>query len=211
MFYPPDLAPRVSLPTFGTRARLGGLSVAGVEEEERKKRRRGSSRVLNLTWISSQSPSAADPRVLDLRAAWVEPDHRSSVCGRALDLASAPLVDLRRTSTEPPLVVRSVAEATRRWRVHPTVSTHTDEGLERRLGRALSGAARSLEVARLRCGAERERRKREMRLGFTRGRRARFCSSGNLAQPSDLDGRLTLTGSSFSPGGMSLSRLRPRL
>jgi hypothetical protein len=151
MFYPPDLAPRVSFPTFGIRAGLGGLSVAGVEEEERKKMR-GRSRVLNLTWISSQSPSAADPRVVDLWAARVEPDHRSSACGRALDLAGAPLVDLRRTSTEPPLVGRSAAEATRRWRVHPTVSARTGEGLGRRLRRALSGAARSLGVARLRCG-----------------------------------------------------------
>jgi hypothetical protein len=49
---------------------------------------------LNLTWISSQSPSAADPWVVDLRAARVEPDHRSSACGRTLDLAGAPLVDL---------------------------------------------------------------------------------------------------------------------
>jgi hypothetical protein len=38
MFYPPDLAPRVSFPTFGTRAGLGGLSMAGVEGEERKKK-----------------------------------------------------------------------------------------------------------------------------------------------------------------------------
>jgi hypothetical protein len=152
MFYPPDLAPRVSYLTFGTRAGLGGLSVAGVEEE-RKKEMRGRSRVLNLTWISSQSPSAADPRVVDLRAARVELNHRSSACGRALDLTGAPLVDLCRTSTEPPLVGRSAAEATRWWRVHPTVSTHTGEGLGRRLGRALSGAARSLGVARLRCNA----------------------------------------------------------
>jgi hypothetical protein len=108
---------------------------------------------LNLTWISSQSPSAADPRVMNLRAVRVEPDHRSSACGRALDLVGAPLVDLRRTSTESPLVGRSAAEATQRWRVHPTVSAHTGEGLGRRLGHALSGAARSLRVARLRCGA----------------------------------------------------------
>jgi hypothetical protein len=50
-----------------------------------------------------------------------------------------------------------------------------------------------------------------MRLGFARGRRAQFCSAGNLAQPSDLDGWLTLTGPSFSPGGMRLSRPRHRL
>jgi hypothetical protein len=110
------------------------------------------SKVLNLTWISSQSPSAADPRVVDLLAARVEPDHRSSACGRAQDHADAPLVDLRWTSTEPPLVGRSAAEATRRWHVHPTVSAHTGEGLGWRLGRALSGAARRpLGVAR--CGA----------------------------------------------------------
>jgi hypothetical protein len=133
--------------------------VTGVEEEERKKRRRGRSRVLNLTWISSQSPSAADPWVVDLWATWVEPDHHSSACGRALDLADAPLMDLRRTSMEPPLVGRSVAEATRRWHVHPTVSVHTGEGLGRRLGRDLSGAARSLGVAA--ATRERERRKRE--------------------------------------------------
>jgi hypothetical protein len=96
--------------------------VVGVEEEERKKRR-GRSRVLSLTWIFSQSPSVVD--LVDLRAARVEPNHRSSACGRALDLAGAPFVDLRRTSTEPPLVGRSAAEATRRWRVHPTVSAQT--------------------------------------------------------------------------------------
>jgi hypothetical protein len=118
------------------------------------------SRVLNLTWITSQSPLAADPRVVDLWAARVEPDHRSSACGRAQDLTGAPLVDLCRTSMEPPLVGRSVAEATRRWRVHPTVSTHTGEGLGWRLGRALSGTARRpLGVARcgVREGAEEKR------------------------------------------------------
>jgi hypothetical protein len=41
MFYPPDLAPRVFFPTFGTRAGLGDLSVAGVEEEERKREKKG--------------------------------------------------------------------------------------------------------------------------------------------------------------------------
>jgi hypothetical protein len=137
--------------------------MAGVEEEERKKKkRRGRSRAQTLP---------RSPRIVG-RAARVEPDHRSSACGRALDLAGAPLVDLRRTSTEPPLVGRSAAEATRRWRVHPTVSAHTGEGLGRRLRRALSDAARSLGVARLRCGAERERRKREMRLGFARRSRS---------------------------------------
>jgi hypothetical protein len=38
MFYPPDLAPRVSFPTFGTRAGLGGLSVAKVEEKRKKEK-----------------------------------------------------------------------------------------------------------------------------------------------------------------------------
>jgi hypothetical protein len=114
---------------------------------------------LNLTWITSQSQSAADPRVVDLRAAWVEPDHRSPVCGRALDLAGAPLVDLRGTSMELPLVGRSTAEATRRWRVHPMVSTHTGEGLGRCLGRTLSGVARPLGVTT--AARKRERRKRE--------------------------------------------------
>jgi hypothetical protein len=95
---------------------------------------------------------------MDLRAARVEPDHRSSACGRAQDLAGALLVDLRRTSTEPPLVGRSAAEATRRWRVHITVSVHTGEGLGRRLERALSGAARrSLGVTV--AARQRERRK----------------------------------------------------
>jgi hypothetical protein len=44
----------------------------------------------------SQSPSAADPRVVDLRATWVEPNHSESVCGRAQDFTDAPLLDLRR-------------------------------------------------------------------------------------------------------------------
>jgi hypothetical protein len=44
----------------------------------------------------SQSPSVADPRVVDLRAARVEPDHNESACGRAQDLVGAPLLDLRR-------------------------------------------------------------------------------------------------------------------
>jgi hypothetical protein len=138
--------------------------VAGVEEEERKKRRRGRSRVLSLTWIFSQSPSAADPRVMDLRAARVEPDHRSSACGRALDLVgvwsgprscrrssfgSASATRPRRSRRSPPRrgerTRRSAAEATRRWRIHPTVSTHTGEGLGRRLELALSAAARERE------------------------------------------------------------------
>jgi hypothetical protein len=44
----------------------------------------------------SQSPSAADPRVVDLRAARVESDHSESACGRVQDLVGAPLLDLRR-------------------------------------------------------------------------------------------------------------------
>jgi hypothetical protein len=44
LYHPPDLATRVSNPTFGIRARLGGLSVAGVEEEERKKERKKEKR-----------------------------------------------------------------------------------------------------------------------------------------------------------------------
>jgi hypothetical protein len=137
--------------------------VVGVEEEERKKKEGGVG--LTPYLVSSQSPSAADPRVEDLRAARVEPDHLSSACDRAQDLTGAPLVDLHRTSTESPLIGRSVAEATRRWRVHPTASAHTGEGLGRRLGRALSSAARrSLRVAA--AARERERRKNRMRLGF---------------------------------------------
>jgi hypothetical protein len=68
--------------------------VAGVEEEEREKIEGGVG--LRPYLVSSQSPPAADPRVVDLRAARVEPDHRSSACGRAQDLTGAPLVDLRR-------------------------------------------------------------------------------------------------------------------
>jgi hypothetical protein len=43
-----------------------------------------------------QSPSAADPRVVDLRATRVKPDHSESTCGQAQDLVCAPLLDLRR-------------------------------------------------------------------------------------------------------------------
>jgi hypothetical protein len=62
--------------------------VAGVEEErkkeERKKKKEKKNRGgLGFTRISSVPPSAVDPRVVDLR---VEPDHRSSACGRARDL-----------------------------------------------------------------------------------------------------------------------------
>jgi hypothetical protein len=133
--------------------------VVGVEEEERRKKKGGEGSVGLRPYLDLLAPSAADPRVVDLRAARVEPDHRSSVCGRALDLAGAPLVDLRRTSMEPPLAGRSVADATRQWRVHPTVSAHTDEGLGRRLGRALSARARR-PMESLGCAAARERERR---------------------------------------------------
>jgi hypothetical protein len=66
--------------------------------------------------------------------------------------------------------------------------------------------SRSAALRRV-SGAEKIR----MRARVARGRRARFCLAGNFTQPSDLDGRLTLTGPSFSPGGMRLSRPRPRL
>jgi hypothetical protein len=68
--------------------------VAGVEEEEREKIEGGVG--LRPYHVSSQSSSTADQWVVDLWAARVEPNHRSSVCGRAQDLAGAPLVDLRR-------------------------------------------------------------------------------------------------------------------
>jgi hypothetical protein len=76
--------------------------------------------------------------------------------------------------------------------------------------RARSLRRRSVARSR-RCGAREGAEEKRMRLGFARGRRARFCSAGNLTQPSDLDGWLTLTGPSFSPVGMRLSRPRPRL
>jgi hypothetical protein len=58
--------------------------VVGVEEEERKKEKEKKGGVgLRPYLVSLQSPSAANPRVVDLRAAQVEPDHRSSACGRA--------------------------------------------------------------------------------------------------------------------------------
>jgi hypothetical protein len=44
----------------------------------------------------SQSPSVADPRVVDQRATWVELNHSESACGRAQDFTDAPLLDLRR-------------------------------------------------------------------------------------------------------------------
>jgi hypothetical protein len=71
------------------------------------------------------------------------------------------------------------------------VSAHTGEELGRRLGLALSAAARRpLAAAR-----ERERGRERMRLGFTRGRQARFCSAENLAQRSDSPISFTVVGS----------------
>jgi hypothetical protein len=70
--------------------------VAGVEEEERKRKKKREGVVGLRPYLDLLAPSAADPRVVDLRAARVEPDHRSSACGRALDLAGAPLLYLRR-------------------------------------------------------------------------------------------------------------------
>jgi hypothetical protein len=121
--------------------------VARVEEEEKKEGGVGLRPYLDLL-----ASSAADPRVVDLRAARVEPDHHSSACGRAQDLAGTPLVDLRRTSTEPPFIGRSATEATRRWRVHPTVSAHTGEGL-RAVPRACSLRRHSSVAQSHRCGA----------------------------------------------------------
>jgi hypothetical protein len=46
-------------------------------------------------YLDLLAPLAADPRVVDLRAARVEPDHRSSACGQARELAGTPLLDLR--------------------------------------------------------------------------------------------------------------------
>jgi hypothetical protein len=180
--------------------------VAGVEEEERKRKKKKREGGVGLRpYLDLLAPSAADPRVVDLRAARVEPDHRSSVCGRALDLAGAPLLDLRQRRAD----ARHLVGASERVEAPQRPldgGAHTNEGLGRCLRLALSAAARRpLAAAR-----ERERGRGRMRLGFARGRRARFCSAGNLAQPSDLDGRLTLTRPSFSPDGMKLSRPRLR-
>jgi hypothetical protein len=161
---PQTLAPRRSIPLiwYQSRARRllrsRGRRRRKKEKEERKKR----EGVVGLRpYLDLLAPSAADPRVVDLWAARVEPDHRSSACGRALDLAP------QRPPRRGERTRRSTAEATRRWRVHPTVSAHTGEGPGRRLRLALSAAARrSLGVAA--AARERERRKREMRLGFAR-------------------------------------------
>jgi hypothetical protein len=93
-YHPPDLAPRVSYPSFGTRAGLGGLSVAGVEEEERKRKKKREGVIGLRPYLDLLAPSAANPRVVNLRAARVKPDHRSSACGQALNLVGAPLLDL---------------------------------------------------------------------------------------------------------------------
>jgi hypothetical protein len=69
---------------------------------------------LNLTWISSQPPSDADLHVVDLRAARVELDHRSSACGRAQDLTGAPLLDLRRRRGLDGAVARRLVGASER-------------------------------------------------------------------------------------------------
>jgi hypothetical protein len=190
--------------------------VVGVEEEERKNKKRGG-----------RSRAEALPRLLVVTIGRRSTGRGSAGCaGRTrpplVGVRSGPR-SCRRSSSgsastmsrrSPPCrgerPRRSAAEATRRWRVHPTVSAHTGEGLGRRLRLALSTAARRPLVS-LAAAHERERGRGRMRLGFARGRRARFCSAGNLAQPSNLDGRLTLTGPSFSPGGMKLSRPRPRL
>jgi hypothetical protein len=151
------------------------------------------SRVLNLTWISSQPPSAADLYVVDLRATRVELDHRSSACGRAQDLVGAPLLDLRRRRGLDGAVARRLVGASERKEAplgHSTVA-HSPNGERAHQRGAQGGASGTLSpeplVDRsesLAAARERERR-REMRLGFARGRRSRFCSTGNLAQPSD--------------------------
>jgi hypothetical protein len=57
---------------------------------------------------------------------------------------------------------RGATEATRCWRVHPTVGTHTSEGLKAApRARSLSRRSESLAAAR-----ERERRRNRMRLGL---------------------------------------------
>jgi hypothetical protein len=187
--------------------------VVGVEEEERKKKR-GRSRAKALPRLLAVtvgrrstgrgSAGYAGRTRPPLVGMWSGP--RS--CRRS-SFGSASAMRPRRSRRLPPhrgeRTRRSAAEATRRWRVHPTVrgSGGASGSLSPSL---LVGRSESLVVAR-----ERERGRERMRLGFARGRRAWFCSAGNLAQPSDLDGRLTLTGPSFSPGGMRLSRPRPRL
>jgi hypothetical protein len=52
--------------------------VTGVEEEERKRKKKEKKRegVVGFRPYLDLAPSAADPRVVDLRAARVEPDHR---------------------------------------------------------------------------------------------------------------------------------------
>jgi hypothetical protein len=93
---------------------------------------------------------------------------------------------------------RRRCEATRWWRVHPTVGAHVGEGLKTVprahflsshwvAHRPTSSVARSLWRGR---GSE----ENEWALGFGRGRRQRFCSAGFRAWPLDEDGRLTTSG-----------------
>jgi hypothetical protein len=150
---------------------------------------------LNLTWISSQPPSDADLHVVDLRAARVELDHRSSACGRAQDLTGAPLLDLRRRRGLDGAVARRLVGASERKEApfgHSTVA-HSPNG-ERAHRRGAQGGAsgtlpplalvgRRSHSAALRrvSGAEKIR----MRARVARGRRALFCSVGNFTQPLD--------------------------
>jgi hypothetical protein len=93
---------------------------------------------------------------------------------------------------------RRRCEATRWYRVHPTVGAHVDEGLKtapraRFLSsrwvarRPMSSVARSLR--RVRGSGE-----NEWALGFGRGCRRHFCSAGFHAWPLDEDGRLMTSG-----------------
>jgi hypothetical protein len=93
---------------------------------------------------------------------------------------------------------RRRSEATRWWRVHPTVGVHAGEGLKTTpracflsscwvARRPMSSVARSL---RHRRGS----RENEWALGFGRGSRRCFCSAGFRMWPLDEDGRLTTGG-----------------
>jgi hypothetical protein len=141
------------LPYIGIRAGLAHRSEAGVEEEERR-----MSRVLALTCIPSQvtvgrgstssgSACRAGRTRPPLVGVWSGPRRRTS-CGSALVLRH------QRSRRSPPhrceRTRRDATEATRRWRVHPTVGAHTGEGLKV-VPRARSLRSRSSadEVARL--------------------------------------------------------------